>query len=355
MWPARSACLSASAFPSADLLDKRIPRWIPLVAWILVLTAQTRLYLVELYPSQRTPGDAGGLATALRELTDLDESIIIAGADWSSIIPYYAERRALMIRSDLTHRPDYLEKAFANMQDAQVTALVLLGPERNNTELHQLAQASFDLDPRPVFTWHHGGQEATVYFSRQLRPTCTRADPPEILRSHLDPARAQRTQSLDRPALPLRSLLPQLQKLFRVMTPRPVRFLSTFGPELWNADTPGRERYARIPTRNSGSPCRPAFTGSRTDIEIEDSSWQNVPIPMPATASRSPPTPYSPTPARTPEQRYLYPASAPRTGAAADQLAFELPAGAELEFSVNPGPAHNGARDWVTLGYITIK
>ena len=34
---------------------------------------------------------------------------------------------------------------------------------------------------------------------------------------------------------------------------------------------------------------------------------------------------------------------------------FDLPAGAELEFGVNPGPAGNGARDWATLGYITIK
>ena len=54
--------------------------------------------------------------------------------------------------------------------------------------------------------------------------------------------------------------------------------------------------------------------------------------------------------------RYLFPRVHPEDrGRQPIDWTFDLPAGAELEFGVNPGPAGNGARDWVTLGYLTIK
>ena len=345
-------------FSISGLLDKRLPRWVPLAAWLIVLAAQVRFFVVQDYDAQRVPGNGGGLAAALQEFTDQDRSIIIAGDDWSSIIPYYAERRALMIRSDLTHRPEYLEKAFANMQDAQVAALVLMGPERENKELLGLALAHFDLDPRPLMTWAHGDKTATVYLDRQLRPNgraiLNRRGFHEA--TAVPPTGPEPSPFVGRPYT-YAQLLPEFKKYFRVMTPRPIRFYSTFGPELWNEDKPGEERYAAHPDTKLWFALTPGPHRIQTDIEVLDASWQNVPIPdasdgVEVTAFAV----FADGRRERLNSRYLYPRIRPEDrGRQPIDWAFDLPAGAEFEFAVNPGPNNNGARDWATLGYITIK
>ncbi len=345
-------------FALSGLLDKRLPRWVPLAAWLIVLATQVRFFLTHQYDEQRIPGNGGGLASALQEFTDQERSLIIAGNDWSSIIPYYAERRALMIRSDLTHRPEYLEKAFAKMQDAQVAALVLMGPERENTALLDLALARFDLDPRPILTWAHGDQTATVYLDRQLRPNArTILNRRGFHEATAVPATGpEPSPFVGKPYL-YAQLLPEFKKYFRVMTPRPIRFFSTFGPELWNDDQPGQERYAAHSDTKLWFALTPGAHRIQTDIEILDASWQGVPIPDASDGVEVTADAVFPDGRRERlHSRYLFPRVRPEDrGRQPIDWAFELPAGAELEFGVNAGPAGNGARDWATLGYITIK
>ncbi len=348
----------ALGFAVCGLLDKRLPRWVPLAAWLIVIAAQVRFFFVHDYEAQRVPGNGGGLASALQEFTDQDRSIIIAGDDWSSIIPYYAERRALMIRSDLTHRKEYLEKAFANMKDGQVAALVLMGAERENKALLDLALASFDLDPRPIMTWAHGDKTATVYLDRQLRPN-GRA----ILNRRgffeataVPPTGPEPSPFVGRPYA-YAQLIPEFKKYFRIMNPKPVRFFSTFGPELWNEDKPGLERYAAHPDTKLWFALTPGAHRIQTDIEILEGSWKDVPIPDASDGVEVTADAVFPDGRRQRlNSRYLYPRIRPEDrGIQPIDWSFDLPAGAELEFCVNPGPNGNGARDWVTLGYITIK
>jgi hypothetical protein len=56
------------------------------------------------------------------------------------------------------------------------------------------------------------------------------------------------------------------------------------------------------------------------------------------------------------QQRYLNPRDNPADrGPQSIDWAFELPAEAELELSVNAGPKGNAARDWTALSAITIE
>lgn len=345
-------------FALAGLLDKRIPRGVPLGLWLVVAGLQVQLFLRDDYDAQRIPGNGGGLSAALQAFTAEERSLIIAGDDWSSIIPYYAERRALMIRSDLTHRPDYLEKAFANMQDAKVGALVLIGAERENRALLDLALARFDLDPRPILTWQHGDQAATVYLDRQLRPNAR-----TILNRRgfhettaVPPTGPEPSPFVGRPYL-YAQLIPEFQKYFRVMTPHPVRFFSTFGPELWNEEQAGHERYAAHPDTKLWFALSAGSHRLRTDIEILEDSWKGVPVPDASDGVEITADAVFPDGRRERlHSRYLHPRIRPEDrGLQPIDWSFVLPAGAELELAVNPGPANNGARDWVTMGYLTIQ
>jgi hypothetical protein len=351
--------LLAMGFAVAGLLESpRLPRWVSVPVWIGLCAAQGWLYVRNHYPSQRAPGDGGGLASALQEISEPDDTLIVAGDDWSSIIPYYAQRRALMLRSELPERPAYLKTAFGLMQGERVAALVLIGPERNNTALLDLAVRHFDLDPRPIFTWRHENRDATVYLDRQLRPNALaifgRRGFHEVT---LVPVAGHEPNPLLRREYAYKDLLPRFQKIFRLINPRPLRFYSTFGPELWHADQPGQERFASLPDTKLWFALPAGTHRVRTNLEVVSGAWQGVPdadasdgVELVAAAVR--PGGHR----EVLQRRYLNPRLNPADrGIQSIDWTIELPAGAELELSVNVGPAGNGARDWASLGPITIE
>jgi hypothetical protein len=335
----------------------RVPRGLALAAAAALIALQARHYVVKFYPDQYHPGDAGGLSTALREMTGPDESLVIAGADWSSIIPYYAQRRALMVRSDLPGKREYLDRAFPLMRDQQVAAVVLMGHERANAMFLELATRAFDLDPAPVFTWHHESLDATVYLNRQAVPGAldllSRRTFYEVTAL---PRAGQAEHPLQGREFAYRALLPANRKIFRTINPRPVRFYSTFGPELWTADKPGEERFATHPDTKLWFALGAGPHRIRTNLEIPNAAWADVPAPdasdgvelVAATVGRDG--------TRTVLQhRYFNPRLNPADrGRQPVDWTVTLPPDNELELSVNAGPSGNGARDWASLGAITI-
>ncbi len=68
------------------------------------------------------------IAESVRRVTDPDEVIIVLGDDWSSRVPYYAERRALMVADWAERVP--LSQALDNLATCRVGALVALNQSR---------------------------------------------------------------------------------------------------------------------------------------------------------------------------------------------------------------------------------
>jgi hypothetical protein len=99
---------------------------------------------------------------ALRDLVPEGSVIIVAGADWAAMIPLYSERKALMIRNGLEYDEDYLKRAFNDLADEDVSALVLVGDLRKNQNLLNLVVDRFGMDTIPTFSH----PMADVYFSR---------------------------------------------------------------------------------------------------------------------------------------------------------------------------------------------
>lgn len=69
-----------------------------------------------------------------------------------------------MIRNGLEYDRPYLERAFAELGDEEVSALVLLHDHRHKPLVRDLAIAAFDLESAPTFSYQH----ADVYCSRRI-------------------------------------------------------------------------------------------------------------------------------------------------------------------------------------------
>ncbi len=155
--------LAGFGFALHGVLDTKLPRWL---CWLLILVlpaVQLQNYVRLYRPQQliRTSGDIS-LTAALRALTPRESVIVVSGMDWAAIVPFYAQRRALMILTGRVNDRDFLEQAFADLVGEDVSALVLIRDERHNTMLRDLAVKTFNLDPQPTFSH----ETADVYSSR---------------------------------------------------------------------------------------------------------------------------------------------------------------------------------------------
>lgn len=63
------------------------------------------------------------VAGVVRRVTEPDEIVVVYGDDWSSVIPYYAQRRALMFPSAI--RTQVAERALARVAEERVGAMVV--------------------------------------------------------------------------------------------------------------------------------------------------------------------------------------------------------------------------------------
>lgn len=67
------------------------------------------------------------------------------------MIPLYARHKALMIRNGLEHDTDYLNRAFSDLADEDVAALILVADQRTNHLFRNKVANAFDMDLTPTF------------------------------------------------------------------------------------------------------------------------------------------------------------------------------------------------------------
>jgi hypothetical protein len=163
--------LTAMGIALASLQQARLPRVVIWTVIVAVHAIQVWGYLHYLYPEQRLVHRGGsGLTRLLRDVTDPDDVLIIAGNDWSSVIPFYSERRALMIRTRLERDTIYLERAFREIENESVPVLILVGSLRDDTPFLEHVIRRFDLHPE-AFLIH---KDQTVYVARAWREEYTK-------------------------------------------------------------------------------------------------------------------------------------------------------------------------------------
>jgi len=147
------------------VIDSRAPRWAVALALAVPFGAAAATYWRD-YRVQQSVWHQGGYPSTdiLRDLTPRDSVIVVAGADWAAMIPLYAQRKALMVRNGLEHDHGYLERAFSDLADEHVAAVVLNNSARGNREFLALAARHFNLDPTaPTFSYTHADTRADIH------------------------------------------------------------------------------------------------------------------------------------------------------------------------------------------------
>jgi hypothetical protein len=146
-----------------ETFSSRWPAWLVLVA---CLGFQYTAYFREVFPVQRVVSPGGsGLTFALRDLTNEQDVLVIAGEDWNGFIPFYSHRRALMIRRNEENNLEWIARAFDHLRNDFVAVLVLDGAQRENRALLEMAVHRLEIDPRPIANM----RGADVYANRAVR------------------------------------------------------------------------------------------------------------------------------------------------------------------------------------------
>lgn len=148
------------------LWDRNIPRWVASSFLIVLIGAEVRTYWgnYRFHQALQSPGRLP-FTESIQNITLPGSVLVLAGYDWAPMIPYYAERRALMIRNGLEYDTAYLTRAYGDLHDEYIGAVVVGGDVRKNQRFLQFTIKALDLDPVPVFSVPDRGD---VYVPRLL-------------------------------------------------------------------------------------------------------------------------------------------------------------------------------------------
>jgi len=118
----------------------------------IILLSMYQSYFARYYNIQKFNNVAYlPLASAIQYFTKPNDILLIYGFDWSSEIPYYSQRRALMDRWNLPFESSKFQLALKNLGDEKILAMVIRNDTNFNEEFIEEKIRKLNLLPRPVF------------------------------------------------------------------------------------------------------------------------------------------------------------------------------------------------------------
>lgn len=197
--------------------------------------SQWETYRNHYHPLQSAVGRNGPkISFIIRDLTAVENSIVIVGDDWNSMIPYYAQRKALMIRRTYENDLPLIERCLVNLRDETVGVVVLMDDQIENHDLMGLLETKLGISR------HHYFVEANA----RLFPTESRLKsllPDDVLNSQnsspLNPAYYSVSHRFADKTLSSSVLTETTSAVFQSVHPTPNQFYFQFGPGLVELET----------------------------------------------------------------------------------------------------------------------
>jgi hypothetical protein len=352
-WVANAGFLMvAVGLALGSLLESRLKWGIAWLAIVCAVGAQVFKYVRFYLPSQQVDyASAGGLAEALRNYTKPNDVLIIAGDDWSSMLPYYSQRPAFMLRRNMEKNWEMIHNGFLKLDGESVRVLILRGDQRDNTELVKMAHSYYHINEEPVLTW----EDCVVYMREDLASLISSAMPYDTFFGVKVVPRAGESDPGLKAEVEVAKLSPRRQAIFAAMSPRPVRYYTTFGIDLGtefgrpylvaHPDTrlwfqvPAGKRHIEAEFMLASGAYEGVSAGDATD-GVEYTIYERK----------------SDGELRKIYARTINPRDVPEDrGAQKITVDTEVSAGSDLLFAIGPGPNGNYSRDWASMGPIQIR
>jgi hypothetical protein len=148
--------------------DPRLPRGANWLALILMLAFQWHAFYRGYYSHHRNPAPPPpALATLIRDTVPADGVVLIYGADWNPLLPYYFQRRAVMVPGERENETAVLEDVLSRLPPRHIAAMVIHGEKlRARPDFIRERTARFGLSPEPAAT--HG--EDALYLPAGVAP-----------------------------------------------------------------------------------------------------------------------------------------------------------------------------------------
>lgn len=328
----------------------------PLWVWLcfaVVCGGQATRYFQHYFGEQRALRAGGNaLSYTLREMTHPRDVMIVQGQDWNSMLPYYSERRALMIREEMEHNISHIEAAFDELAGERVGALVVTRKYWEQADLIRRA-SRLGLETKPSF---FSADSAVFLPETRRRENIRRLHVGNLPDLELASGMEVTKETLAGRWMTLSQLTPMERNIFDGMQPLPVRFYSSFGPNLDRSS--GQLRFGVHPVTRLVFALERGRYVLATSVKFSPAAYDST---VPAHSSTDgvevslhrlgessvvPPL----------FSRLLMPRDNP-----ADQgdqpiiTEFTMSSKGEVELFFGPGPQNMDTRDWVSIGPVLIR
>lgn len=129
-----------------------LPRGTNWLALGLMLASQLHAYYRGYYAHIAHPAPPPpAIASVIREAVPAGDVVLVYGADWNPLLPYYFERRALMVPGERERETEVLDQVLARLPPRRIAAMVVHGDKlRAQPDFVGERAARFGLDPAPA-------------------------------------------------------------------------------------------------------------------------------------------------------------------------------------------------------------
>ncbi|MEZ5415661.1 MAG: hypothetical protein R3F03_15245 [Opitutaceae bacterium] len=134
--------------------NPRLPAGLNWSMLLLVLIFQGYAFYRGYYSHHRNPAPPPPeIAAIIREEVPADGVLLIFGDDWNPLIPYYSERRAVMVPGRRENESQIIDAVIANLPPHRLAAMLITGPVLQSEEDFpdtQAARFGFSVEPAAV-------------------------------------------------------------------------------------------------------------------------------------------------------------------------------------------------------------